>query len=89
MKIFVDVNVFLDVQRKRVGWKSSFAIIESVINKKNEGYISALTPILIYYLRRRITSERNARLEALDLTKEFRVIGLTSKLINASIKEGE
>lgn len=37
MKIFVDVNVFIDIQRKRANWKKSFLVIKSVIDGRNEG----------------------------------------------------
>jgi len=54
MKLLVDANVFIDIQRKREDWKASFAIVESVVNGRNQGYISALTPAIIYFLRRKL-----------------------------------
>jgi len=87
MKIFVDVNVFIDIQRKRDNWKKSFLAIKSVIDGRNEGYVSALTPIIIYFLRRRITSEEKAREETLDLTKGFKMIDLTSEIVEAAFEE--
>ncbi len=87
MKIFVDANVFIDIQRKRANWKNSFLVVKSVLDKRNEGYISALTPVIIYFLRRRITSEEKARDETLDLTKGFKIIGLTSEILKAAFDE--
>lgn len=87
MKLFVDVNVFIDIQRKRGGWKGSFALVKSVVDGKNEGYVSALTPAIIYFLRRRVTSERQARQETLDSIEGFRIVALTSELINMAFKE--
>jgi len=87
MKIFVDANVFIDVQRKRANWKKSFLVIKSVIDKRSEGFISALTPIIIYFLRRRITSEERAREETLTLTRSFRIIDLTSEIVKAAFEE--
>jgi len=87
MKIFVDANVFIDVQRKRTNWKKSFLVIKSVFDKRNEGYLSALTPVIIYFLRRRITSEERAREETLDLTKGFKIIDLTSEIVKAAFDE--
>ena len=87
MKIFVDANVFIDIQRKRANWKKSFLVIKSVIDKRKEGYVSALTPVIIYFLRRRITSEERAREETLDLTKGFKIIGLTTEIVKAAFEE--
>jgi len=87
MKIFVDVNIFIDIQRKRKGWKESFAVIKTVLDGVNEGYISALTPIIIYFLRRRITSEENARRETQDLTDGFNIVDLTKDIIREALKE--
>lgn len=52
MKLFVGVNLFLDVLTKRAGWKQSFWILTGVKDGTNEGYVSA--PSIIYFLRREI-----------------------------------
>jgi hypothetical protein len=44
IKLFVDVNLFIDILEKRRDWEESFFIIRDVVEGKNEGYISALTP---------------------------------------------
>lgn len=82
MKIFLDVNIFIDVQRKREGWTKSFEVIRSVLEGKNEGYISALTPAIIYFLRKELTSEIRAKEEMLDAVRDFKIVDLTSKIIN-------
>jgi predicted nucleic acid-binding protein len=87
MKLFVDVNVFIDIQRKRDGWKESFALVKSVIEGQNEGHISALTPAIIYFLRRQITSEKRARQETLDAIEGFKIVNLTGELINMALNE--
>lgn len=66
MKLFVDVNLFIDILEKRRGWEESFFIIRDVVEGKNEGYISALTPAIIYFLRRRSFSEQQAREDVKD-----------------------
>jgi len=38
-------------------------------------------------LRRRITSEERAKEETLDLTKGFKIIGLTSEIMKAAFNE--
>ena len=87
MRVFVDVNVFMDVQRKRAGWKQSFAVIKSVVEGRNEGYVSALTPVIIYFLRRRVRDEESARRETSDLIKGFKVVSLTEEILSNSFKE--
>ena len=87
MKIFLDTNIFIDIQRKRKGWESSFAIIKRVMDGENEGYISALTPVIIYFLRRRITSEEKARKETRDLIEGFKIIGLDEDILEKAFQE--
>jgi len=41
--MLVDVNIFMDVLRRRKGWEASSLILNVVKEKKIEGYISALT----------------------------------------------
>jgi len=41
--ILVDVNIFIDIFRRRKGWTYSLEIINRVRNRKIKGYISALT----------------------------------------------
>ncbi|MFY3740518.1 MAG: putative nucleic acid-binding protein [Candidatus Nitrosomirales archaeon] len=81
MKIFVDVNVFIDVQRKREGWIKSFEVIRSVLEGENEGYVSALTPAIIYFLRKPLANESKAREEMLDSVRDFKIVDLTSKIV--------
>lgn len=87
MKLFVDANVFIDIQRKRANWSKSFAVVETVVDGENEGYISALTPAIIYFLRRRVTSEDKARRETLDAIEGFKIVGLTDELLRKAFKE--
>jgi predicted nucleic acid-binding protein len=87
MRILVDVNVFIDVQRQRRNWDTSYLILKTVIDGKNEGFISALTPAIIYFLRREITSEAQARQDTLDVIEGFKMVDLTDSLIQASFVE--
>ncbi len=87
MKIYLDVNIFIDVQRKRRGWEDSFMVIKSVMDGRCEGYISALTPVIIYFLRRKIFPEDQARKETLDLTKGFKIISLTDEILAKAFEE--
>lgn len=81
MRIFVDVNLFIDVQRKRENWKKSFQVIRSVLEGKNQGYISALTPTIVYFLRKPVLGEKMAKEQMLDVTSGFKVVDLTEKIL--------
>ena len=87
MRILVDVNVFIDVQRQRRNWNASYSILKTVVDGKNEGFISALTPAIMYFLRREITPEGQARQETLDAIGGFRIVDLTESLIQAAFGE--
>lgn len=87
MKIFVDVNVFIDIQRKREHWTKSFEIVASVVERRNVGYISALTPAIIYFLRKPVSGDSRAREEMKELIRGFRIVSLTNNVISESIKE--
>jgi len=87
MRILVDINIFIDVQRRRRNWNASYSVLKTVIDGKNEGSISALTPAIIYFLRREITPEGQARQETLDAIDGFRIVDLTESLIQAAFGE--
>ncbi|MCP8308975.1 MAG: PIN domain-containing protein [archaeon] len=87
MRLFLDVNVFIDVLTKRADWEKSFDIIRNIIEGKNEGYISALTPAIIYFFRKRILPEEQARKDVIDSIEGFKIVELNEPIINASLKE--
>ena len=51
MNILVDINVFEDVFRQRQGWEASLTVLNYVRNGQVVGYVSALTPPILYFLR--------------------------------------
>jgi len=61
MNILVDVNVFEDVFRQRQGWEASLMVINCVSNGQATGHVSALTPPILYFFRRRTRGEKAAR----------------------------
>ncbi|AGK61297.1 putative nucleic-acid-binding protein, contains PIN domain [Archaeoglobus sulfaticallidus PM70-1] len=87
MSAFFDVNVFMDVLERRRGWKASLAVVQLVRNGKIEGYVSALTPPIIYFLRARYTDENRAREDARRILREFRIVPLTEEIILNSYEE--
>ena len=87
MKIFIDANVFLDILQKRRGWESSFAIRKGVVEGVYEGYISALSVAVIYFLRLSRTDYKTARLETQKIRRGFKLIDLTDSLIQRAFEE--
>lgn len=87
MKILADVNIFVDVQRRRANWNTSFLVLKTVTGDRNEGYISALTPAILYFLRREITTEKQARTEAADVIEGFKIVDVTASLIQNAFAE--
>jgi hypothetical protein len=58
LKIFIDVNVFIDVMTKRSGWSESLRVLNlSRQWQEIESWSSALTLPLIYFFRRRVVDE--------------------------------
>lgn len=74
MKILVDINVFEDVFRLRQGWEASLMVINDVRNKQAVGYVSALTPPILYFFRRRTRGEKAARQTVQRILQDFLVI---------------
>ncbi len=77
MKLFADVNLFIDILEKRENWENSFAVVRSVVQGENEGYVSALTAALIYFLRRKILPDEQARIDVRDTLEGFKLVDLT------------
>lgn len=81
MRILVDVNVFEDVFRQRAGWEASLAVVASVAGGRLVGYVSALTPPILYFLRRRSRGERAARQAVQGLLRGFHITALDGAAI--------
>ena len=81
MNILVDVNVFEDVFRHRQGWEASLTVINCVRNKQATGYVSALTPAILYFFRRRTRGEKAARQAVQSILRGFVVVPLTGKAV--------
>jgi predicted nucleic acid-binding protein len=86
MKILVDINIFMDAMKKRKGWLESTRVINLVKNKKLEGFISALTPPIIYFHRLRFLGEINSRATTKKWTEKFKIVPLTEKILTQSLE---
>jgi len=84
VNIFVDVNIFEDVFRQRVGWEASLAVVGFVANKQMAGYVSALTPPILYFLATQNRGEKAARQAVQGMLRGFVVIALDGKALEAA-----
>lgn len=82
--ILVDVNIFMDIFERRDGWTHSLEIINKVKYGDVDGFISTLTIPILYFLRSRYISEKQAREDIRIIIKNFKTIPLTEKIINKS-----
>jgi predicted nucleic acid-binding protein len=81
MKILVDVNVFEDVFRQRLGWEASIIVLNYARNGQAVGYVSALTPPILYFFRRRTRSEKAERQAVQGILQNWAVVPLTGEAI--------
>jgi predicted nucleic acid-binding protein len=81
MNILVDVNVFEDVFRQRQGWEASVTVLNCVRNGQATGYVSALTPPIRYFFRRRTRSDKAARQAVQGILQNCTVVPLTGEVI--------
>lgn len=81
MNILVDINVFEDVFRQRQGWEASLTVINCMRNKRATGHVSALTPPILYFFRRRTRGEKAARQAVQRILRDFAVVPLTEEAI--------
>lgn len=86
MNILVEVNVFEDVLRQRQGWEASLIVLNSVRNGQAAGYVSTLTPPILYFFRRRTRSEKAARQAVQGILQNWVVAPLTGEAIARAYK---
>ncbi len=86
MKIFVDVNVFIDVMTKRRGWTESFRVLNLARRSREiESWTSALTLPLIYFFRRRVVDETTARADAQAILRGLHLVALSQAVLDRAI----
>lgn len=88
MKLLVDINVFEDIFRQQTGWEASLGVVASVANDRAVGYVSALTPAILYFFRRRSRSERAARHAVQGMLRGFHVVSLDGAAIEGAYGSG-
>lgn len=84
MKVLVDINVFEDIYRQRAGWEASLVVVNHVRSGKVEGYISALTPPVLYFFRKRTLSEQLSRRTVKQALTSIKIVPVTEDTLAAA-----
>ena len=84
MKILVDVNIFEDIYRQRGGWEASLAVVSHAQSGNVSGYVSALTPPILYFLRRRTQSEQLCRRSVRLALATFKIVPVGEETVEAA-----
>lgn len=86
MKIFIDVNVFIDVMTKRSGWTESVRVLNLARRSQEiESWTSALTLPLLYFFRRRIADETTARADAQAILKGVHLAPMSQTILDQAL----
>jgi predicted nucleic acid-binding protein len=86
LKIFIDVNVFIDVMTKRSGWADSLRVLNLARRSQViESWTSALTLPLLYFFRRRVADENTARADARAILKGLHLVELGQMILNRAL----
>ena len=86
MKIFIDVNVFIDVMTKRSGWSESLRVLNLTRRSQEiESWTSALTLQLLYFFRRRVVDETIARADAQAILKGLHLVPMNQTILDHAL----
>ena len=85
-KILVDVNIFQDVLSNRQGAYAGVEILNLVKKKELEGWVSANTYGILFYLQRKVNSEEIARKYVLQILNDFIIIPIRKQLLRDALE---
>ncbi len=86
MRVLVDTDVILDVLLARPEFIDvAAAVWKTNIEGEYEGYISAITPVNVFYIARKIKGEDAAREAVRLLLAAWRVCPVTESVLNAAL----
>jgi predicted nucleic acid-binding protein len=86
LKIFIDVNVFIDVMTKRSGWTESLRVLNLARRSQElESWTSALTLPLLYFFRRRVAGETTARADAQAILKGIHLVPMSQTILDHAL----
>jgi predicted nucleic acid-binding protein len=87
LKIFIDVNVFIDVMTKRQGWAASLRVLNLARQSTDvDAWASALTLPLPYFFRRRVVDETTARADAQASLNGFHLVPLSPEILGSGLR---
>ena len=69
---------------QRQGWEASLTVINCIRNARAIGYVSALTPPILYFFRRRTRGEKAARQAVQRILWGFAIVPLTGEAIEVA-----
>lgn len=84
MKALIDVNVFEDVFRQRDGWQASTGVLGAISKGQIDGVVSALTPAILYFFRKRSRGEQAARQAVQGILRNLTVVALDGVAIDSA-----
>ena len=87
MRALLDTNIVLDLLMKREPFaQDAAAIWEANRQGRFDGYVSAVTPITVFYVARKSTSAVDAQQMVRDILKAFRVCTLNLNVLRAALR---
>jgi len=84
VKALIDVNVFEDVFRQRDGWQASTGVLGAISKGQIDGVVSALTPAILYFFRKRSRGEQAARQAVQGILRNLTVVALDGVAIDSA-----
>ncbi|HWX43130.1 MAG TPA: PIN domain-containing protein [Blastocatellia bacterium] len=85
MRVLLDTDVVLDVLLDRAGFvEAATALWEANEQGRIEAYISAITPVNVFYIARKLKGRETARRVAVDLLQVFKVCPLDHPALEAA-----
>ena len=86
MRVLVDTDVILDMLLARPDFVNEAAKVwEANTTGKFEGYISAITPVNVFYIARKLVGEDKAREAIAILLGAWRISPLNASILNAAL----
>jgi predicted nucleic acid-binding protein len=86
MRVLFDTNVILDVLLDRPGFAEPAAALWRANEEgRLEGYISAMTPVNVFYIARKLKGAEIARQIAAELLAAFRLCPLDHATLHAAL----
>lgn len=86
-KLFIDINIVMDVVLDREIDGSSAYVMNLIDNGKAKGFLSATSCATIYYLAHKFLDQRKAHQVIKDLLAIFEIREVDGKILNMALNE--